>query len=282
MPPEAGLTGGQPGSEEMLLGVALLQDLLALTALGFARGWGAFMILPLLAAAQFPRPVRLALPVALLPALLAFQLPAARELLPPAGDTLILLGWLLAELAIGLVLTLPVAALFWAAQSAGELIDIKTGANNNALFGTGADSPVGPAQVLFTQLAVLVLVAHDGLHAMAAAIWRSYEIIPIGRYGDIQLARLPEMMVGLIDRVMWATLHLFGPFLIVFLLIESGVGLISKLAQQLQVDGITAPVKSLLFPALLLLMLFDPRLLGLPAEWSLVQLGQWLPELLGR
>ncbi len=270
------------GGEEMVLGAALLQDLLALLALGFARGWGAFLVLPLFAAAQFPRQVRLALPIALLPALLAVQLPAAAEVLPAPGNTLVLLGWLLAELAIGLVLTLPVAALFWAAQSAGELIDIKTGANNNALFGTGADSPVGPAQILFTQLAVLLLVAHEGLHAIAAALWRSYEVIPIGRYGDIDIARLPGMMVGLVDRVMVATLHLFGPFLVVFLLVEFGIGLIGKLAQQLQVSNITAPIKSLLFPALLLLMLFDPRLLGLPAEWSLVRLGQWLPELTGR
>ncbi len=249
--------------------IGQVRELQQLTLLGFARGLGAFSMLPLFAA-QFPRQVRLAPAIAALPAVVWSHRTAP---LDPGGIEVLVL-WALAEFLIGALLTLPVGLLFWAAQSAGELIDIKTGANNSAVFGSAPGAPEGPAQIAMTQLAVLGFLAGNGLQSLIQALWRSYEWIPLGGYAELSVQALPALVVQLTGQLAGLTLQLFGPFLVVFLLVEFGIGLMGKFASQLQVSTIAAPLKSLLFPLILLIVLQWPGYLSAPVEAALTGLQQ--------
>jgi type III secretion protein T len=240
----------------------------------FSRALGAFALLPVYAAASLPQHLRLAVPVACLPILMAAT--KGQPLLALDAPVELWLVWALAEFFIGTLLTLPVGILFWAAQSAGELIDIKTGANNNAVFNTGAGTPDGPAQILMVQLAMLTFLASNGLQTVVKAVWGSYQVIPIGGYDNIQLLTLPIIAQDLLGQVFLAVVHIFIPFLIFFLLLEVGIGLAGKLAEQLQVSNIAAPLKSLMFPLLLLILLHNPEFLGFPAALSLESMSSML------
>jgi len=251
----------------------------ARAALAFARGLGAFMLMPTFLAATYPRQLRTAIPLAMLP--LVWLSLGDRELPSADGGMGLYLLWLAAEFAIGLLLTLPVGLLMFAAQSAGELIDIKTGANNSAVFGALPDAPSGPAQTLMVQLALAAFVAAGGLQAMAAALCHSYRLVPVGDYARLSIDGLPTLAVTAMGQLMTVTWHVFGPLLVVFLLVEIGIGLAAKMSPQLQVGTVTAPLKSLVFPLLLLVLLRDPTLLGLPTELGLAQLSGMLGTLSG-
>lgn len=232
-----------------------------LATLAYARGFGLFMLLPLFLANPFPPQMRTAIPAAVLPIMLVAL--SAKGMPAQIDGTGMLMLSIAAELAIGALISIPVGALFWAAQSAGELIDIQTGANNNAVFNTGVGSPEGPAQTLMVQLAMLAFLAADGLHAMVAALWSSYALVPVGAYDAFAFERLPGFLTGAVAQLMVAILQIAGPLVTMFLLLELGIGLAGRMAQQLHVSTIAAPAKGLLFPLLLLMLV--------PASWFLVR-----------
>ncbi len=252
-------------TEHWRLLAQLMQEGSATAPLAFARFMGAFLLLPLMPM-TLPRHVRMCVPIAVWPLVVAglHLQPAAP--LPPSVP--VLMAWLVVEFAIGVLSTLPAALLFWAAQSAGELIDIKTGANNNAVFGGAPGSPEGPAQTLMTQLAVLAFIAGGGVQHVVSAVIATYRLLPVGRYAQVQLERLPLVAAEAGAQLFAATFHLFGPFFTVFLLIEFGIGIAGKQAQQLQVSSITAPAKGLVLPVLVLVLLAHWGWVATPAEFS--------------
>lgn len=271
-------------------GALLLRDAAALldqlgpwaaqAALAWARCLGVFAFLPLFQALAFPMQVRIAIPLATLPVAL-LGLRAAGTLPAPEGLVALLLG-LGAEFFIGALLGLPVMLAFHAAQSAGELVDIKTGANNNAVFGTGAGSPEGPAQTLMVQLALLAFLAADGLQTMVRACWRSYTLVPPGGVAMLSADALPALAALAAGQVAALALQIFAPLMIVFLLGEAAIGLAGRLAPQLQVSTIAAPAKSLTFPLLLLALAGAPWFLLQPMAGALAGMQGFVELLLRR
>lgn len=218
-----------------------------------ARAFGAFMLLPLLAGQMFPRQVRTAIPIALLPLLLAAPALADRPGLALESG---LVGVLLAELVYGLVLSLPAGVLFWAAHAAGELIDIQTGANNNQVFNPMSQSMDGPAAGLFLQLAVFGFIAFGGLHEHVRALVTSYATVPVGAIARFDVTVLPAAAAALVDQTLSIAIRMAAPMLGIFLVVEFAFGLLAKPLPQLPVPALAAAVKSLLLPLVLLVVLY--------------------------
>jgi type III secretion protein T len=255
-----------------------LQAYFVVAALSWMRCLGAFAFFPLFFSQPFPRQMRLAIPVATLPIAMMALLPRAEQIQSASGLTLLI--WLAMEFILGVVITLPVGVGFWAAQCAGELIDIKTGANNNAVFGTGVDAPEGPAQLLMAQFALLAFVAGQGLQAMVGAVWSSYRLVPVGAYERLSANGLPLLAQTLCGELMELVVRLFAPLLVVFLLLEFGIGIAGRMAQQLQVNTIAAPMKSLLFPLAMIPLLLLGWYLGEPMARALAGMEPLLRLLL--
>jgi flagellar biosynthesis protein FliR len=242
-------------------------------SLRFVRLIGAFALLPLYAIQPFPPQLSRALPIAGLPLLLYCSWGGVWPgTLPAIEFDLWFVLSVAAEFAIGVLISLPVGVLFWAAVSAGELIDTQTGANNNAVFNPSMATPEGPSGAVMSQLVALGFVSAGGLQLMYMSAARSFTAMPVGDYGRINLAALVTLAEQILSSMTALAVELFAPLLGLFFIIQLTVALVGKLASQLHLDTVSAPLKALVLPLALLVLLQLPQYLGEPLSLSLERL----------
>jgi flagellar biosynthetic protein FliR len=192
---------------------------------------------PLLGALQTPPIMRVGLTLIL--ALVMAPIVAVPADLTTTGLVVVILR----EMAIGLSLALAIRVLVGGAEfaghyagyqiglSMGSLIDPQTGVRNNILA------------ILYSQLAIVMLLATNAHHGLLRALADSYAALPIGAGGigpalGTQVAR----MLGL---VFVLGIRLAVPVVIVLVLVELALGLVSRLAPALNVMIAGAPIRML-------------------------------------
>ena len=152
----------------------------------------------------------------------------------------------LKEVLLGILLSLPASMLFWAIASAGELIDLQRGATAASVFNPFFGAVTSPTANLLVRFSGAIFFISGGFLAFLSAVLASYEVYPIGQL-------LPGFAPGAGDaiaRVMqdyFAMSVLLGaPFLIVFTLVDMGLGLMNRFVPQLNIFFFSMPVKSAL------------------------------------
>jgi len=190
----------------------------------------------------------------LLVLLALFMSPVAGELAPmPLGM------WVLVsakEALIGLLLGLGFGIFIWAIQSVGDLIDFQTGSGNASFFDPAAGHENGPTGEFLGWLVITLFVAAGGLLAMLGVIVDSYRLWPIASFFPDLGQVLEQFAVRQGDTLFLWIVKLASPVLLMLLLVELGMGLISRVAPQLNVFVFSQPLKSLLATLMMVLFLF--------------------------
>ncbi|WP_043362937.1 flagellar biosynthetic protein FliR [Belnapia sp. F-4-1] len=233
----------------------------ALPALAFqamllvARLGGAVLLLPGLGEQDVPASIRLAL----LLALVAVLLPVLAPGLPPLPAELPeLLRLMLTETAIGLWLGMLARLVALALGQAGQVVGLMIG-----LASPLQTDPMLGAQSLatgrlFTLLAAL-LVLSTGLYAVPLrALAESYTALPPG--APLPLGRSAESVAQAVAESLALALRLAGPLVLAAMLGNFALGLLARLAPQVQVFTVAAPGQIL--GGLLLLGLLLPALVA--------------------
>lgn len=231
--------------------MALLASLPALAfqaALLFCRLGAAVMLLPGLGEQEVPANLRLALGVALVPLLLPVIGPA----LPPApeavGEALRLVA---TEILVGLWIGTLARFIAMALAQAGQVIATMIGLTS-PLQG---DLELGAqATVLGRALgaATAVLILSTGLYAIPlGALVQSYAVLPVGA----PLGGAAESIARATSDSLDVALRLAAPFVLAAILFNVGMGLISRLAPQVQIFVVAAPAQILAGTGLLMLLL---------------------------
>lgn len=169
-------------------------------------------------------------------------------LLPQAAqlptEPVLLLALVVKEILLGMFLALPAALIFWAIASAGELIDLQRGATAASVFNPFFGAVTSPTANLLTRFSGTIFFVTGGFLAFLSAILTSYQIYPIHE-------PLPDFSPGARQAVAMIMASYFAmavlwasPFLIVFLLIELGLGLMNRFVPQLNIFFFSMPVKS--------------------------------------
>jgi flagellar biosynthetic protein FliR len=158
------------------------------------------------------------------------------------------------ELFVGLAIGLAASLLFQAAEAAGRLVDIGRGASLAEVLvpqsGTGA-SPTGE---LYFQLAVVVFLATGGHRLFLAALGHSYEVVPLTVFpGAHGLAALAGGFIDLTAGLLAVALGLAAPVLIAAVLTDVSLGLVNRVAPQLNAFVLGLPMKALIGAAVVLL-----------------------------
>lgn len=233
----------------------------ALPALAFhvvllvARLGGAVLLLPGLGEQDVPPSIRLALLLALVALLLpglAPGLPAMPEQVPA------LLRLILLETAIGLWLGLLARLVALALGQAGQVVALMVG-----LASPLQTDPILGAQStatgrLFSLLAA-TLVLSTGLYALPLrALVESYAVLPPG--GSLGFGRTAESVARAVADSMALALRLAAPLVLAAVLGNFALGLLARLAPQVQVFTIAAPGQ--IIAGLLLLGLLLPALIA--------------------
>jgi type III secretion protein T len=148
------------------------------------------------------------------------------------------------EVLLGLLLAIPAAVLFWAITSAGELIDLQRGATSASVFNPFFGAVTSPTANLLMRFSATIFFVTGGFLAFLSAVLTSFEIYPINQLlpafnetAGLSIARLMGEYFAM--SVLYAS-----PFLIVFLLIDVGLGLMNRFVPQLNIFFFSMPVKS--------------------------------------
>ncbi|SDC78098.1 flagellar biosynthetic protein FliR [Belnapia rosea] len=220
-----------------------------------ARLGGAVLLLPGLGEQDIPASIRLALLLALVAVLLpglAPHLPGLPAELPE------LLRLILMETAIGLWLGLLARLVSLALGQAGQMVGLMVG-----LASPLQADPVLGAQAtatgrLFTLLAA-VLVLSGGLYALPLrALAESYQSLPPG--APLVLDRGAESVAQAVADSLSLALRLASPLVLASVLGNVALGLLARLAPQVQVFTMAAPGQIL--GGLLLLGLLLPAMIA--------------------
>jgi len=145
---------------------------------------------------------------------------------------------------------------FWAMQAAGEYIDSQRGATAGAYFNPllrGLSSPMGGLMLRFS---IMLFLTTRGFVVFLSALLTSFEIYPLWNF-------LPELKMLKVNAIFLLAGQLFelsvlysAPLLVFFLLIDLGLGFMSRFVPSLNVFFFSLPVKSVV--GLLLMSIYLP------------------------
>jgi flagellar biosynthetic protein FliR len=176
---------------------------------------------------------------------------------PPIDGVLSAAGILVLgrDIMVGLVLGFTVRLVFAAIELAGELIGLQIGFSFGGFFNPTSNQAQTPISTFLSLLATLIFLSIDGHLQLLQALADSFRVFPIAAegtpLGPEQVARLGSQMFAL-------ALSIALPFISVALLISVLLGILARVAPQLNLFAIGFPLT--LGAGLGVLFLFLPYL----------------------
>jgi type III secretion protein T len=222
------------------LGIEWQHNLLAL-ALILPRLLAAFTALPFLSKAVLPGLVRSGLVISL-----------AMILIPMAGTefsdfsltVLQVLGIVIKEIFLGLCIGYLIAIPFWAAGTIGFFIDTQRGATMASAFVPLLGDQTSPLGTLFNQLVTLLFMIGGGFLLFLEGLYQSYQVWPLLSFFPRLEQHGTTFFLNQLDTLMYLTVFLAGPLILIMFLVELGLALISRFAPELNVFFVALPIKS--------------------------------------
>lgn len=229
--------------------LASLEKFFSAIVLTMPRLFAIFAVVPFLSGGMITGIVR----NGLLLMLAIFMSPVAGEMPSATMGTWVLIAG--KEALIGVMLGLGFGIFIWAIQSVGDLIDFQTGSSNASFFDPVAGHETGPTSEFLGWMVITLFVSGGGLLAMLGVIVDSYRLWPVASFFPNLGEVLEQFAVRQGDTLFLWIVKLASPVIVVLLLVELGVGLVGRVAPQLNVFVFAQPLKSLLAHLMMLLFL---------------------------
>lgn len=225
----------------------------------FARLGAAAMVLPGLGEDEVPAQIRLGLGLGLV----VLLLPGLAPGLPAAPDEAVeAVRLILLEVVVGLWLGGLARLLVIAMVVAGQMVALLLGLAQ-AMVPDPALGGLGTAPGRLFGLAAVVVVLGSGLYAIPlGALVESYGLFPVGE--PFPAGPGAEAMAAAAGESLALSLRLAAPFVVAAIVLNVALGLLARIAPQVQVYFVAIPGQILLGLALLALVM--PALLGAFAE----------------
>lgn len=148
------------------------------------------------------------------------------------------------EVFIGFLIGFLVSIIFWAAKNAGDFFDYERG----AAFAQMQDEIIGAEALPFGKylyhLTTVLFFACGGFQNLLKGIYESYKVWPVPLFYPAIDRKLGVYLLGQVDFLMRMALLIVAPVVIAGFLAEFGLGLMNRVAPQLNVFSISMPVKS--------------------------------------
>lgn len=187
----------------------------------------------------------------------------------------------LKEAVIGLVIAFVASPVFWVAEAVGVYIDDLTGYNNVQISNPSLGQQTTLTSTLMLQCANVAFWTLGGMSFLLGAVFESYRWWPLASVTPVPSAFLESFAMTQTDSLMTAVAKLAAPAVLLLLLIDIGVGLLSRVAQRLELNSLAQPMKGAL--AVLLLALMMGLFIGqVKDQVSLLHVGDALHALAGK
>lgn len=214
-------------------------------------------MLPIIAMAPFfgakvaPHPVKMVLALSIFVLLLPMLVSNTTSQLTFSLFTVILF---MKELFIGVIIGTLITLPFNIVQNAGIFIDHQRGGASLMVNDPTVQNQSSPLGTLFNMVMIYIFFVGykgvNGLNLFFDAIIHSYEIIPVDQFfsHDFFQKDTPffKEMLGLFNKVMVLSIELAMPGLLMILMTDFFLGIINRLAPQVQITFLGMPLKSLL------------------------------------
>jgi flagellar biosynthetic protein FliR len=175
---------------------------------------------------------------------------------PPISDVMTApgLALLVQNILIGLIIGFTVRLIFAALEITGELIGLQMGLSFAGFFNPATGQAQTPVASFVSALALLMFVAIDGHLLLIYALGESFRLFPLSG-GEFALPLTFERLVRYGAEMFAIGLAIALPFLAVMLLTNVVLGVLARIAPQLNIFAVGFPLTLLVGMAVLLLLL---------------------------
>jgi type III secretion protein T len=147
------------------------------------------------------------------------------------------------EMLIGVALGFAMSIAVWVVEFAGALIDNAAGYNSVQLNDPLNGQQSTPVSNMLSRLAIAVFFALGGMVYFAQTMYESYEVWPLLKLGPSFQKTAEAFFIQQFDSLFISTVKLAAPFLLVLLLIDIGIGLLTRSAEKLEPSSLAQPIK---------------------------------------
>lgn len=226
----------------------------ALFFLTMARLLPIMLLAPFFGSKVLPHPVKVALAICLF----VIFLPLLMQITTTQVDFNVWLLFLLAkEVFIGFILGLMISLPFFILQSAGIIIDHQRGGSSLMVNDPSMQSQASPLGLLYNHVFLFIFFTINGPFLFIEAVITSYELIPPDQLLNPNFffheSPFWQTQFGLLGRFMTMTVQMASPGLITILMTDVFLGIVNRLAPQIQITFLGMPLKSLLALAIVCL-----------------------------
>lgn len=165
--------------------------------------------------------------------------------------TVVVLG--LKEMLIGVALGFVLGVPFWAAEAAGDIVDLQRGSTMGSLIDPMMTHETSATGTLFAITLIVLFLAAGGLQFMLTTVFDSYRLWPIESLLPVFTAESATIFLDLLTRVLGMALVLSFPIVVGLLLSDVLLGFVAKAAPHMNVFAMSLVVKTLVFSLLLVI-----------------------------
>lgn len=149
------------------------------------------------------------------------------------------------EALVGFSMGIVVGIVFFVADAAGSFIDTQRGSSMGQIFDPVLGDQGTNLGSLFTKVVLLIFFTGGGFLAFLALLYNSYKVWPIfSFFPNITNPIFPVFILEIADEIMRKTVLVAAPIAIIMFLVEFGLGMMNRFAQQLNVFSLSMPIKS--------------------------------------
>jgi len=216
----------------------------------FPRFIGFILAAPVFNRKDIPKLIKLSLAVILT----VIFLPLFKDTHPPA-ETSFLLGIAL-NFVFGFLLGYIAAVIFETITAAGEMVNMQMGMQSSVMFDNGAGGQISVMGKFFMYLGTVIFIHIGGLFWLFIAFKRGFEIFPLYTTSlPLQEFVSLDYIIFLTGNVLFIGLQLAAPVVITTLCQDLILGIISKVAPQVNVFQLSFLFKPLVGTAVMLIIL---------------------------
>ena len=159
----------------------------------------------------------------------------------PAAELAPVLGALLEQVLVGAALGFLTRLLFSAVEMAGSLLDLSGGFAMAATYDPMSKSTSSVYGRFYGLLCTTLIFATDAHLVIFQGFLRTFSAIPLD--ASISLARLTHMLSTLVSEMFVSALQIAGPLIVVLLIADIALGVLNRIAPQLNAFTMSFPIK---------------------------------------
>lgn len=189
-------------------------------------------------------------------AAMAFAAPMVTVTAPPMFDgglpTMFTgVGLVLKEVTVGFIIGFIFGIPFWAAQAAGDIMDLQRGSTSATLVDPGSGTDGGVTGTLLTLAMLAMFFSANGVDVLVAAVYDSYRLWPLDRlWPQFELAHA-FIVLRLLNDITFLGVLMAAPIMAAMLITDVVLAFVARAAPQLNAFSLSMALKNLVFMLLL-------------------------------